>query len=284
MRMAVSACVNKRREKKMKKVFIPLILYAYLAIRGLGQLGSNLQNMFACLRTLNILGMLSSLLALVGILVPVFALLATLVAAGIIKNEKLAENLRKWMIPLCFVMAVSQILALIRVIRSFLMMGFSMDFYGIVSGGLVSGILAYMTSLVLYFAVAGMIQKQPAMISKKYRFGFYGVLFVMIFFGMLALIGGANVFGGLVSLLGVWFLPVVFVKAENADGVIKEATIAVVAIAVIMLISYLASDAGGSSGGSSSGLSGEPWKELGVSEKEYMEIYNHFKYGTKIGN
>ena len=269
----------------MKKVFIPLILYGYLAIRGLGQLGSNLQNVFAGIRTLNILGVLSSLLALVGILVPVFALLATLVAAGLIKNEKLAENLRKWMIPLCFVMAVSQILALIRVIRNFVMMGFSMDFYGIVSGGLVSSILGTIASLVLYIIVAGMIQKQPATISKKYRFGFYGVLFVMIFFGMLALIGGANVFGSLVSLLGVWFLPVVFVKAENADGVIKEATIAVIAIAIIMLISYLASDAGDSSGSSSSsGLAGEPWKELGVSEREYMEIYNHFKYGTKIGN
>lgn|GEM_PF-6289792 len=53
---------------------------------------------------------------------------------------------------------------------------------------------------------------------------------------------------------------------------------------IIMLISYLASDAGGSSGGSSSGLSGEPWKELGVSEKEYMEIYNYYKHGVNFGN
>jgi len=31
---------------------------------------------------------------------------------------------------------------------------------------------------------------------------------------------------------------------------------------------------------SSGGPSGEPWKDLGVSKKEYMDIYNKFKYGN----
>ena len=28
--------------------------------------------------------------------------------------------------------------------------------------------------------------------------------------------------------------------------------------------------------------SNEPWKDLGVSEREYMNVYNHYKYGTRI--
>jgi len=32
-------------------------------------------------------------------------------------------------------------------------------------------------------------------------------------------------------------------------------------------------------GGRSSKPSGKPWRELGVSEREYMEIYNKIKYG-----
>ncbi|MBR6764547.1 MAG: hypothetical protein IKM13_12485 [Clostridia bacterium] len=53
---------------------------------------------------------------------------------------------------------------------------------------------------------------------------------------------------------------------------------------IIMLISYLASDAGGSSYSSYSSVVPEDLQKLGVSEKEYMEVYNHFKYSTKIGN
>lgn len=26
----------------------------------------------------------------------------------------------------------------------------------------------------------------------------------------------------------------------------------------------------------------EPWKDLGVTQKEYMDVYNHYKYGTPI--
>ena len=26
----------------------------------------------------------------------------------------------------------------------------------------------------------------------------------------------------------------------------------------------------------------EPWKDLGVTKKEYMDVYNHYKYGTPI--
>ena len=52
----------------------------------------------------------------------------------------------------------------------------------------------------------------------------------------------------------------------------------------IMLISYLASDAGGSSYSSYSSVVPEDLQKLGVSEKEYMEVYNYYKYGTNFGN
>ena len=266
----------------MKKTWIPLILYAYLVIRGLGSLGSNISGVFSNLRTLNILGVLASLLGLAGILVPVFALLGILILWGIIKNEKLMDNLRTWMVPLCYVMAASSALGVIRIIRSFTMMGFSMDFYSIVSGGLVSSILSSVTGVVIYVVVAGMIKKQPGEISKKYRFVFYAVLFVLIFFGALVLISGGNVFGGLLSLLGAWFLPLVFVKAENSEKVVKEATIAVAVIAGIMLIAYLSSQDSGRS--SYSSIVPEDLQKLGVSEKEYMEVYNYYKNGVNFGN
>jgi len=32
-------------------------------------------------------------------------------------------------------------------------------------------------------------------------------------------------------------------------------------------------------GCSDSDDSDKPWKELGVSEREYMEVYNYFRYG-----
>ena len=54
-------------------------------------------------------------------------------------------------------------------------------------------------------------------------------------------------------------------------------------LAIILIIVLMMSN-GITGGKSSSSSSDKPWKDLGVSEREYMEIYNHFKYGTKIGN
>lgn len=49
-----------------------------------------------------------------------------------------------------------------------------------------------------------------------------------------------------------------------------------IVIGIIILISILISCLSGSSSSSSSS---RPWEELGVSEREYMNVYNHIKYG-----
>lgn len=60
--------------------------------------------------------------------------------------------------------------------------------------------------------------------------------------------------------------------AENQKSNKTKGIILAVILAVVLII------ASSVSGGSSSSSS-KPWKELGVSEREYMEIYNKIKYG-----
>ena len=47
----------------------------------------------------------------------------------------------------------------------------------------------------------------------------------------------------------------------------------------ILPIAYLLSGSGGKSSSSKDELSDEPWKDLGVSKQEYMDVYNKLKYG-----
>lgn len=230
------------------------------------------------------LGAVLSQVGILGVLVPVMALLILLVREGIIKNEKLAAALQKWIVPLCWVMAAVTVLDLVNIRRRFAVMGIAGDFYALVSHGFLLSILIPIASAILYIVVAGMVKKQPKEIAKGYRFGFYGVFLVFVFLGVLSLIGGANTLGILLDLLGIWFLPLAFVNANNADAVIKEGIIAVVAIAAIMLISYMVSNAGGRPSASYSNIVPEDLQKMGVSEKEYLEIYNYFKYGVNFGN
>ena len=68
---------------------------------------------------------------------------------------------------------------------------------------------------------------------------------------------------------------------------IKNRILVIVAIVIFLIVvmsnggsnSNNSSSSNSSSSSSSSGPKGEPWKELGVSKKEYMEIYNKIKYG-----
>lgn len=49
----------------------------------------------------------------------------------------------------------------------------------------------------------------------------------------------------------------------------------IIIIAIIFVFLVAAIGSCSSSGSSSS----KPWKELGVSEREYMQVYNYYKYG-----
>ena len=66
---------------------------------------------------------------------------------------------------------------------------------------------------------------------------------------------------------------------ENTSKNNKAKTYVLLALAAILLIAYLLSGSGGKSSSSKDELSDEPWKELGVSKQEYMDVYNKFKYG-----
>lgn len=57
-------------------------------------------------------------------------------------------------------------------------------------------------------------------------------------------------------------------KSNKTTGII----LAVILVIVLIVVSSV-------TGGSGSSSSSKPWRELGVSEKEYMEIYNKYKYG-----
>ena len=62
-------------------------------------------------------------------------------------------------------------------------------------------------------------------------------------------------------------------QKKNMSG--KALMIAAAAVFVIFVVAAFAIDSG-----ASGSHPDEPWKDLGVSEKRYMEIYNYYKYGN----
>lgn len=67
-------------------------------------------------------------------------------------------------------------------------------------------------------------------------------------------------------------------QSEKKQSTGKTPLIIIGAIFLVLVIFAFAS-----SGGSSSSHSNEPWRDLGVSKKEYMDVYNHYKYGEPFG-
>lgn len=61
--------------------------------------------------------------------------------------------------------------------------------------------------------------------------------------------------------------------AESKKGNKTKGAIALVVLLVVLIIASAMDSGSGNASGN------QPWKELGVSKKEYMEIYNKFKYG-----
>lgn len=81
----------------------------------------------------------------------------------------------------------------------------------------------------------------------------------------------------LLYVLSLWYIPKLYMESEyQKTRVTSKKITTIVFVVVAMYVLYFV--AGGLSG-TSSGSSNEPWKELGVSEKEYMDIYNYYKYG-----
>lgn len=62
---------------------------------------------------------------------------------------------------------------------------------------------------------------------------------------------------------------------ESAGEKKKISNKALIIIAVAVFVVFIAF----AFANSPSGSSNEPWRELGVSKKEYMDVYNYYKYG-----
>ncbi len=69
------------------------------------------------------------------------------------------------------------------------------------------------------------------------------------------------------------FIPA-FAKKENSKKSKSKVSLPLI-IAGLIFVIFIVVAFTSSSGSSSS----TPWKDLGVSEREYMEVYNYFKYG-----
>lgn len=54
---------------------------------------------------------------------------------------------------------------------------------------------------------------------------------------------------------------------------------AIIAIIVVIIMFFTMCSDGGSSGSHRD----EPWKDLGVTEREYNQVYNYYKYGEWTG-
>ena len=78
-------------------------------------------------------------------------------------------------------------------------------------------------------------------------------------------------------ILSLWYIPKLYVESEYPKTRVTSKKITTIGLVVVAMYALFLV-AGGLSG-TSSGSSNEPWKELGVSEKEYMDIYNYYKYG-----
>jgi len=80
-------------------------------------------------------------------------------------------------------------------------------------------------------------------------------------------------------VLSLWYIPKVYIESEQHKIRITSKKIKTIVIVVVIMYVFLAV-AGGLSGTTSSS-SNEPWRDLGVTKKEYMDVYNYYKYGGK---
>lgn len=93
---------------------------------------------------------------------------------------------------------------------------------------------------------------------------------------------GAGLIYAILVLVGVYMIAKPFIQKklgnqsqdENPQSSQKKNAIPIIIIVAILIIFGTIAAVS-----SSNAPSNKPWKDLGVSEREYMEIYNYYKYG-----
>lgn len=86
------------------------------------------------------------------------------------------------------------------------------------------------------------------------------------------------IFGGIILLIGAGILT--FLCSPLLPRVKDEYVFAGIFLVAVVLSFVIFGTSSGGRNSHKGGPSGEPWKDLGVSKSEYMEIYNKYKYGN----
>ena len=94
---------------------------------------------------------------------------------------------------------------------------------------------------------------------------------------------GAGILSLIFIAVGVYMIVNKIIRqkkgAEEGAGSAKPANkVILIVVAIIFLILVLFS----CSSSRNASHPNEPWKDLGVTKKEYTDVYNHYKYGTPI--
>ena len=86
------------------------------------------------------------------------------------------------------------------------------------------------------------------------------------------------IFGGIILLLGAGILT--FLLSPLFPRIKDEYVFAGIFLVAVVLSFVIFGTSSSGRNNNRGGPSGEPWKDLGVSKSEYMEIYNKYKYGN----
>ena len=90
---------------------------------------------------------------------------------------------------------------------------------------------------------------------------------------------GALAVSMLFIAVGVIMIVTTFAKKSSGESASEKKQMTnklLIIVAVVVFVIFIAMAFATSPSGSSS----EPWRELGVSKKEYMDVYNYYKYGN----
>lgn len=106
------------------------------------------------------------------------------------------------------------------------------------------------------------------------------IVSLAVAFAGAALFGVSEILGGLLLLGGAMVFSLILHESIPNCKLHPVALCIIVIVGVIFLSSAVFGFMSSGSSSSYSEVSGQPWKELGVSKREYMSVYNGIKYGV----
>ena len=102
-----------------------------------------------------------------------------------------------------------------------------------------------------------------------------------IFTTAIDLSSGFYYLGSVLYSISLWYVPKLYSEKERAQTKVNARTLIyiVVGLAIAWCVLWVVNNIINSP----SHRPDEPWRELGVTKKEYMEVYNFYKYGEWVG-